>query len=69
LASFATIPYLWYILPLFWRGYTLIFIGEGLVAIVEMVILKNILKIDWSKALMFSLIANVASFLVGLLVL
>jgi hypothetical protein len=69
LASFGTIPYLWYILPLFWGGYTLIFIGEGLVAIVEMVILKNILKIGWSKALIFSLIANMASFLIGLFVL
>jgi len=69
LASFATIPYLWYILPLFWRGYMLIIIGESLVSVLEMVILKMILKIGWKRAILFSLVANMTSFLIGLLVL
>jgi hypothetical protein len=68
LASFSTLPYLWYILPTFFSStWVYISIGEITVALIETLIIVLILKIDIKKAVFVSLVANLTSFLVGLL--
>ncbi len=68
LASFSTLPYLWYILPIFFSStWVYISIGEITVALIETLIIVSMLKIDIKKAVLVSLIANLTSFLVGLL--
>lgn len=67
-ASFATLPYLWFLLPFFTRNYYLyIASGELLAFIVESVIYYFILNITVRKALILSFICNLTSFLAGLL--
>jgi len=69
LASFATLPYLWFILPLFikTRIYYII-IGELSVVLVESVIIKGVLKTVYKESLIISVLCNLASFLTGLLI-
>jgi hypothetical protein len=65
LPSFATLPYLWFIFPIFFIGKPIlyIFFGELFVLIMEGLIIKGILDISLSKALFYSLITNIISFL------
>jgi len=64
--SFATLPYLWFILPLFIRDYILfIVVGEFSVVIIESIILFYLLKIKLLHSALTSLICNLFSFLLG----
>ncbi|WP_135612444.1 hypothetical protein [Methanococcoides sp. AM1] len=64
--SFSTLPYLWFVLPVFIRTYShLVAIGEISVVLVEAVMYYFILKVRMEKALFFSFICNLASFLAG----
>ncbi|SFM29427.1 hypothetical protein SAMN04488696_0794 [Methanolobus profundi] len=68
-ASFATLPYLWFVLPFFIRDHYLnMMAGESLVFLVESVIYYFLLKIGIRKALILSCICNLISFLAGLLI-
>lgn len=60
-----SLPYLWFVFPLFISSYNYILIGEILVALIETVILLKVLKINFKNAFVLSLIANLASYLVG----
>jgi hypothetical protein len=69
LTSFSTLPYLWFILPLFIKerlSYTVI--SEVTAILIESVIVYGILKISYKKSLMASVTCNMASFLTGLFI-
>ena len=69
LATFATLPYLWFILPLFIHAKLwYIIVSEVSAIVIESVIILGLLKINYSKAMLISLICNSSSYLVGLLV-
>lgn len=66
LSSSLTLPYLWFILPLYFLDRsTYVIVGETLVIIVEAVIYKKLLKLKWSEAIVTSLTANLASVTIG----
>lgn len=59
-----TIPYVWYVFPtLFWYNQTLVLVfGESFAFIVEACIYKYFGKISWKQAILFSFLANMASY-------
>ena len=64
LASSITLPFLWFILPsLISNTIVYTIIGELLVTIIEVVILKYWLKISWTKAIIASAACNLCSYL------
>ena len=65
-ASFATLPYLWFILPSTISSYSLYtVIGEPFVLIIETVIYYFILNLNLKKSFTLSLLCNLFSFLLG----
>lgn len=64
-----TLPYLWFIFPLFISHQRYIFFGESLVVLIESAILRKTLKINLIKTIFLSLIANISSYLVGQVIL
>lgn len=67
-ASGTTLPFVWYVIPLFIQNRTnLIIIAELFAFIVEIPIIKRFLRISWRKAMIVSLLANSTSFLFGYL--
>jgi len=69
LATFATLPYLWFILPLFIKTKLWYIIGSEVSAIlIESVIILGLLRINYTKAILVSVICNMTSFLIGLLI-
>jgi hypothetical protein len=69
LPSFSTLPYLWFILPLFIKNrisYSII--SEVTAILIESVIIFGVLKIYYKKSLIASLTCNMTSFLTGLLI-
>lgn len=68
-ASFATLPYLWFVLPAFVRPYgVLVATGEAGVVIVEATAYVFLLDLPFRTTLVLSLCANLASIAVGFLV-
>jgi hypothetical protein len=69
LTSFSTLPYIWFVLPIFIKP-TLLYmiIGELSVVFVESIIIWRLLTIDFKKAVVISFICNLTSFLFGLLI-
>jgi len=66
--SFATLPYLWFILPVVIKArIPYILIGELFVILIESVIYFFILKLDYKKSFIIAFICNLVSFLLGLL--
>lgn len=61
-------PYLWFVFPLFVSSHNYILTGEILVVLIESVILLKALKINFKNAIILSVVANVASYLAGLIV-
>lgn len=69
LASVLTLPYFWFILPFYISDrITYIVLGELGVIIIETFIYFKILKLNFKQALFVSLIANLVSTLIGLIV-
>jgi hypothetical protein len=67
-ASFATLPYLWFILPLFFHGrVTYPLVSEFLAVALESLILLGFLKVKYLKCLLLSIICNMTSFIAGLI--
>lgn len=67
--TLATLPYLWFILPLFLKTKLGYVTGSEVSAIlIESVIILGLLRINYTKAFLVSLICNTSSFLIGLLV-
>ena len=68
LASALTLPYFWFILPGYISDRTLyVIVGESVIVLVEAIIYHRLLKLKIGQALLVSLIANLASILVGLI--
>lgn len=69
IATFATLPYLWFVLSDF-IGQRLwyVIIGESFAVILETFIIGVILKTSLSKAFISSFVCNLISFSVGLLI-
>lgn len=69
IASFSTLPYLWFILPIFIRTRLPYMItGEVMAIAIESIIIAVILRIKFFKALVTSFICNMSSFLIGLII-
>jgi hypothetical protein len=69
LATFSTLPYLWFILPMVIKTklyYTII--SEVAAVLIESVIIMGLLRISYKKAISVSFICNMTSFLIGLLI-
>lgn len=66
-ASFSTLPYLWFIFPYFIGDKIWYIIASELFAIVvESFIIFSMLRIKYFKSLIFSLVCNTVSFLIGI---
>jgi hypothetical protein len=66
--SAATLPYLWFVLPRFLKSYALLaVVGELLVFLVEAVFYNHVLKIGVRRSLLVSFVCNLASVMIGLL--
>jgi len=69
LATFATLPYLWFILPFFIKTKLWYIITSEVSAIlIESLIIMGLLRTNYPKALLVSAICNTTSFLIGLLI-
>ncbi len=66
IASALTLPYLWFILPRYINTIYYIYIGEILVFLIEALIYYKFLDIQFNKALIISFVANLVSFLIGI---
>lgn len=68
-ATMATLPYLWFIIPMFIHSklwYNVV--CESLAVVVESFIILGLLRIKYPKAFLVSLICNMASYGVGWLI-
>ncbi len=67
-SSSLTIPYLWFVMPIFFDSQTLyVYTSESLIVIIEALILYKLLPLSLKQAFVASLIANLTSIGVGLL--
>ena len=62
--SFSTLPYLWFVLPIFFiNDFTAyVWVGEISVTLVEIIILFFLLKLTWKEAFLLSVSANISSY-------
>lgn len=68
-ASALTLPYLWFVLSPYFLSNYYIYIGEGLVFLVEALIYNQFLGLRFSQAVFISGVCNVVSFIIGLVIL
>ena len=69
-ASFATLPYVWFIFPAFIKEYNLyLIVAEISVLFLEAIFYYFVLKIGFLKSFFLSLVCNTASFVLGIVVL
>lgn len=69
IASFATLPYLWFVLPTYIdQKIWYVIIGESFAVLAETFIINAILKINVLKSFLISLTCNLISFLIGLII-
>ena len=66
-ASFATIPYVWFVFPylLKWSRDTSLMFSEPFVFIVEAIFYRTFLKTGWGSSFLLSLVCNLASYILG----
>jgi hypothetical protein len=68
LASAATLPYLWFVLPAFLHNKVMFhIIGELSVVLAESLIYFVVFKIDYKRMLLLSFLCNLFSYLIGLM--
>ncbi len=65
LCSFATLPYLWFILPGFLTGPLYVPVGEASVTVIEAAIIEVILGVGIVRSLIASTLCNITSFFGG----
>ncbi|MDD3084178.1 MAG: hypothetical protein PHP82_04085 [Candidatus ainarchaeum sp.] len=69
IASFATMPYLWFVIPTFLLNrIQFIIIGELIVFLVELLIYNQFLELSLKKSAIISLICNLSSIIIGLII-
>lgn len=66
-ASFATIPYVWFVFPYIesWPRSTSLYYSEPFAFIIEAIFYRAFLKPSWGVSFMLSLACNLASYLLG----
>ena len=70
IASALTLPYFWFVLPFYIQSRGLyIFFGESLIIFAEAIIYNQFLLLKFSRAFIVSLIANILSMILGLIIL
>ncbi|MFB9079483.1 hypothetical protein ACFFLS_06320 [Flavobacterium procerum] len=68
IASFLTLPYVWFVFPAFIHSqFPYIITSEVFAVMIESVIICKLLKIEYKKAFWISLLCNVISFSIGLM--
>lgn len=67
LPSLLTLPYLWFVFPLFLPDHMVIAVGEMAVVLAEALLLKFLLGISWQRSALASLLCNLSSYVVGVL--
>jgi len=68
ICSFATLPYVWFIFPMFFRQrIAYIIFAEAFAVLLESAIIYYLLKLSFKKSFAISLVCNATSFLLGLL--
>ena len=69
IASFSTLPYLWFVLPHFFANYYVYAtVGEVVVFVFEAIVYWQLLDLKIKKAIFVSFICNLVSFLIGLII-
>jgi len=68
IASFATLPYLWFVFPAFLDRLQFIILGEVFVFLIELLIYNQFLKLNIKQSAIVSFLCNMASIIVGLLI-
>lgn len=69
IASLATLPYLWFILPNYIdQKIWYVIIGESFAVLMETLIIKTILRVNLLKSFLSSLFCNLISFLTGFII-
>jgi len=69
ICSFATLPYLWFLLPVVLTGrIAYLFIGELFVVFVESFLIYFLLKLTYKQAIMASIACNMSSFFLGMII-
>jgi hypothetical protein len=63
-----SLPYLWFVFPFFISPDNYVLIGEILIILIESLILLKVLRIKFKKVVFLSIIANITSYLVGLMI-
>lgn len=67
LGTVCTIPYVWFVFPtIFWySASTTVYLAELFAFLLEVLLYKIIGKVSWKYAILFSLVANSASYFLG----
>lgn len=67
--SFSTLPYVWFVFPAFIQSrFPYILFSECFAIVIESILIYKLLKIDFKKAMLISVICNIISFSIGLLI-
>jgi hypothetical protein len=67
-ANSCTLPYVWFVFPLVFSYYKSLIISELFAFIVEIIFYHHFLKLSKKQSLLLSLIANLVSFLLGMVI-
>jgi hypothetical protein len=70
ICSFATVPYLWFVLPFYFRTkpyYLFFIVGEVSVTLIESIIIYFVLRLDYKRSLLVSVLCNAISLVFGLI--
>lgn len=69
LCSFATLPYVWFVIPIFFKSHTLYVTAAEIFAVsIETIIYKICFKQNLKRSFVLSLACNAVSFGIGLLI-
>ena len=69
IASALTLPYFWFVLPFYVSNrIAYIFFGEGAIVLIEAFVYYQFLQLKFPRAFVVSLVANIVSVVLGLLV-
>jgi len=67
--SFSTLPYVWFVFPAFIQSrFPYILFSECFAIVIESILIYKLLKIDFKKVMLISVICNIISFSIGLLI-
>lgn len=61
-ATTLTLPWLWFVLPDWFAGQTLLIVGQLGAVLVETLLLMSWLQMDWRRCLIAAVLANLCSF-------